>query len=101
MPSPVGAPLAASLAGPGGVWPVRALTCGQLLAAPQRDRDAALMFYYGRFAERARTQMIDVGRLDADLRGAMDQCARTPNIPAAAAFQQAPGTAPRWFWEAL
>lgn len=102
MASASGQPVAASLAGPGGVWRVRALTCGQLLAAPERDRDAALMFYYGRLAERARTQAIEVGKLDADLRHVIDQCARNPAMPAAAAFQQrTPSTAPRWFWEAL
>lgn len=98
------APIGASLAAAGGIWRVRALTCGQLLAAPEREREAALMFYYGRLAERARTQAIEIGKLDADLRRAMDQCARTPNLPAAAAFQQqgqGPSTAPRWFWDAL
>ena len=98
------APIGAALTGPGGLWEVRVLTCAQLLAAPQRDREAALMFYYGRLAQRAGTQTINVGKLDADLRRALDQCARTPNLPAAAAFLQqgqAPTTAPRWFWEAL
>ena len=98
------APIGASLTGAGGVWRVRILTCAQLLAAPPRDRDAALMFYYGRLAQRAGTQEIEVGKLDFDLRRAMDQCARTPNLPAAAAFQQPgqePSTTPRWFWEAL
>jgi hypothetical protein len=101
IPSPP-SPIGASLTGPGGVWRVRALTCGQLLAAPARDRDAALMFYYGRLAQRAGTQAIEVGKLDADLRFAMDQCAHSPALPAAAAFQQqgrGPSTAPRWFWD--
>ena len=98
------AAIGAALTGPDGVWRVRSLTCGQLLAAPARDREAALMFYYGRLAQRTETQAIDVGKLDADLRRALDQCARTPNLPAAAAFLQqgqGPTTAPRWFWEAL
>lgn len=81
-------------------WQVRRVTCAQLLAAPERDREAAAMFYYGYLAGRRRAEAIEAGRADADLRRAMQQCARNPGLAVAAAFEQTLYTPPRWIWQA-
>lgn len=90
---------AAPWLGPGQIWPVTRVTCRQLLAASDRDRSAATLFYYGYLAARAGLTNIEIGKIDGDLRRVMDRCARMPDLTLTNAFQETLSTPPRWFWE--
>ncbi len=92
-------PLGAPLTGIGRTWQVRRLTCRQLLVAPDREREAETMFYYGYLAARTGVETIDTGKIDAALRRVTAQCERAPNLPVAEAFQQTLSTPPRWLWQ--
>jgi hypothetical protein len=74
-----------------GHWDVDRVRCSDLLGAADDDRAAALMFYYGYLAAKARIRVIDVSKIDANVKKVMDQCAAAPNITVPQAFRQALG----------
>jgi len=49
------------------------------------------MFYYGYLAAKAGIRVIDVNRIDGNVRKVMDRCAAAPNITVPQAFRQALG----------
>jgi hypothetical protein len=75
-----------------GRWDVARVRCSDLLGAPDDDRAAAVMFYYGYLAAKAGIRVIDVNQIDGDVRKVMDRCAAAPNIAVPQAFRQALGT---------
>lgn len=83
----------------GPVWQVRHATCAQLLAAPEPARREELMFYYGYFAARNGIATISQREIHPVRRRVIEQCARTPNMAVADAFQERLATPPRWFWQ--
>lgn len=83
----------------GQAWQVRRFACAQLLAAPEHERTATAMFYYGYLAGRTKIEAIDPARIDADVRRVFDQCAHSPAESVADAFQQTLSKPPRWFWQ--
>jgi hypothetical protein len=74
-----------------GRWDVERVRCSDLLGAADEDREAAAMFYYGYLAAKAGIHVIDVSRIDGNVRKVMDRCAATPNITVPQAFRQALG----------
>lgn len=72
-----------------GRWDVDQVRCFDLLGAADDDRAAAAMFYYGYLAAKAGIHVIDVSRVDGNVRRVMDQCAATPNITVPQAFREA------------
>jgi HdeA/HdeB family protein len=101
QPAPALAPQQAGepLFAPGQAWQVRRFTCARLLAAPERDRNAATMFYYGYLAGRTKLEVIDTNKMDGDLRRVMNECARNPGQTVTDAFQQKLSKTPRWIWQ--
>jgi hypothetical protein len=77
--------------GSGPFWDVRKVQCAQLLGADDDDRQAAVMFYYGYLAARSGIHVIDVSRIDQNIRRVMDQCAQTPNASVVQAYTRAFG----------
>jgi hypothetical protein len=71
-----------------GRWDVSRVRCSDLLGAADDDREAAIMFYYGYLAARAGIRVIDVSRIDANVRKVMDRCAAAPNITVPQAFRE-------------
>ena len=76
----------APVPGSGPFWDVRKVQCAQLLGADDDDRQAAVMFYYGYLAARSRIHVIDVSRIDQNIRRVIDQCAQTPNATVVQAY---------------
>jgi hypothetical protein len=74
-----------------GRWNVDSVLCSDLLGAADDDRAAAIMFYYGYLAAKAGIHVIDVSRIDGNVRKVMNQCAATKNITVAQAFREALG----------
>ena len=72
-----------------GRWNVDRVRCSDLLGASDEDRSAAVMFYYGYLAARAGIQVIDVSKIDGNVKKVMDRCAAAPNITVPQAFRQA------------
>ena len=70
-------------------WEVERVRCSDLLGASDDDRAAAAMFYYGYLAAKARIHVIDVSRIDDNVKKVMDRCAAAPNITVPQAFSQA------------
>jgi hypothetical protein len=68
---------------------VERVRCSDLLGASDDDRAAAVMFYYGYLAAKARIHVIDVGRIDANVKRVMDRCAAAPNETVPQAFSRA------------
>src|SRR5205085_8825358 len=71
-----------------GRWDVDRVRCSDLLGAADEDREAAAMFYYGYLAAKAGIRVIDVNRIDGNVRKEMDRCAAAPNITVPQAFRQ-------------
>jgi HdeA/HdeB family len=65
--------------------------CSDLLGAADDDRASAAMFYYGYLAAKAGIHVIDVSRIDGNLKKVMDRCAAAPNITVPQAFREALG----------
>ena len=72
-----------------GRWDVERARCSDLLGASDEDRAAAAMFYYGYLAAKAGIHVIDVGRIDGNIKKVMDRCAAAPNETVPQAFRQA------------
>jgi pyruvate/2-oxoglutarate dehydrogenase complex dihydrolipoamide acyltransferase (E2) component len=72
-----------------GRWDVDRVRCSDLLGAADDDRAAAAMFYYGYLAAKAGIHVIDVSKIDGNVRKVMDRCAAAPNITVPQAFRQA------------
>ncbi len=70
-------------------WEVERVRCSDLLGAADDDRAAALMFYYGYLAAKAGIHVIDVSKIDANVRKVMDRCAAAPSMTVPEAFRQA------------
>ncbi len=67
------------------------MRCSDLLGAADDDRAAAAMFYYGYLAAKAGIHVIDVSKIDTNVKKVMDRCAAAPNITVPLAFRQALG----------
>ena len=89
-PSPV-TQAEAPVPGSGPFWDVRKVRCAQLLGADDDDRQAAMMFYYGYLAARSGIHVIDVSRIDENIRRVMDQCTQAPNASVVQAYTRAFG----------
>jgi hypothetical protein len=72
-------------------WEVERVRCSDLLGASDDDRAAAAMFYYGYLAAKAGTHVIDVSKIDGNVKKVMDRCAAAPNETVPQAFRQALG----------
>jgi HdeA/HdeB family len=72
-------------------WDVDRVRCSDLLGAADDDRAAAAMFYYGYLAAKAGIHVIDVSRIDGNLKKVMDRCTAAPNITVPQAFREALG----------
>jgi pyruvate/2-oxoglutarate dehydrogenase complex dihydrolipoamide acyltransferase (E2) component len=72
-------------------WEVERVRCSDLLGASDDDRAAAAMFYYGYLAAKAGIQVIDVSKIDGNVKRVMDRCAAAPNETVPQAFRQALG----------
>ena len=72
-------------------WDVDRVRCSDLLGAADDDRAAAAMFYYGYLAAKAPIHVIDVSRIDDNVKKVMDRCAAAPNETVPQAFSQALG----------
>jgi hypothetical protein len=74
-----------------GRWDVERVRCSDLLGAADDDRAAAAMFYYGYLAAKAGIHVIDVSKIDGNIKKVMDRCAVAPNETVPQAFRQALG----------
>lgn len=74
-----------------GRWNVDQVRCSDLLGAADDDRAAAAMFYYGYLAAKAGIHVINVRRIDGNIKKVMDRCAATPNTTVPQAFREALG----------
>ena len=72
-------------------WDVDRVRCSDLLGAADDDRAAAAMFYYGYIAAKAGIHVIDVSKIDSNVKKVMDRCAAVPNETVPQAFRQALG----------
>ena len=72
-------------------WEVERVRCSDLLGAADDDRAAAAMFYYGYLAAKAGIHVIDVSKIDGNVKKVMDRCAAAPNETVTQAFRQALG----------
>jgi hypothetical protein len=72
-------------------WEVERVRCSDLLGASDDDRAAAAMFYFGYLAAKAGIHVIDVSKIDGNVRKVMDRCAAAPNETVPQAFRQALG----------
>ena len=70
-------------------WDVDRVRCSDLLGAADDDRAAAAMFYYGYLAAKAGIRVIDVNKIDGNVKKVMDRCAAAPNETVPQAFRQA------------
>ena len=74
-----------------GRWDVERVRCSDLLGAADDDRAAAAMFYYGYLAAKAGIHVIDVSKIDGNIKKVMERCAVAPNETVPQAFRQALG----------
>jgi HdeA/HdeB family len=74
-----------------GRWDVERVRCSDLLGAADDDRAAAAMFYYGYLAAKAGIHVIDVSKIDGNIKKVMERCAGAPNETVPQAFRQALG----------
>ena len=74
-----------------GRWVVAQVRCSDLLGAADEDREAAAVFYYGYLAAKAGIRIVDVNKVDGNVRKVIDRCAAAPNITVPQAFRQALG----------
>jgi len=72
-----------------GRWDVERVRCSDLLGAADDDRAAAAMFYYGYLAAKAGIHVIDVSKIDGNIKKVMERCAVAPNETVPQAFRQA------------
>ena len=72
-------------------WEVERVRCSDLLGASDDDRAAAAMFYFGYLAAKAGIHVIDVSKIDVNIKKVMERCAATPNETVPQAFHQALG----------
>jgi hypothetical protein len=72
-------------------WEVERVRCSDLLGASDDDRAAAAMFYFGYLAAKAGIHVIDVNKIDVNIKKVMERCAATPNETVPQAFRQALG----------
>jgi hypothetical protein len=72
-------------------WEVERVRCSDLLGASDDDRAAAAMFYFGYLAAKAGIHVIDVSKIDVNIKKVMERCAATPNETVPQAFRQALG----------
>ena len=72
-------------------WEVERVRCSDLLGASDDDRAAAAMFYFGYLAAKAGIHVIDVSKIDVNIKKVMERCAATPNQTVPQAFRQALG----------
>jgi hypothetical protein len=72
-------------------WEVERVRCSDLLGASDDDRAAAAMFYFGYLAAKAGIHVIDVSKIDGNVKRVMERCAATPNETVPQAFRQALG----------
>jgi HdeA/HdeB family len=70
-------------------WEVERVRCSDLLGAADDDRAAAAMFYYGYLAAKAGIHIIDVSRIDGNIKKVMERCTVAPNETVPQAFRQA------------
>jgi hypothetical protein len=70
-------------------WDVDRVRCSDLLGATDDDRAAAAMFYYGYLAAKAGIHVIDVSKIDDNVKKVMERCAVAPNETVPQAFRQA------------
>ena len=72
-----------------GRWEVERVRCSDLVGAADDDRAAAAMFYYGYLAAKAGIHVIDVSKIDGNIKKVMERCAVAPNETVPQAFRQA------------
>src|SRR4051812_34862258 len=72
-------------------WEVERVRCSDLLGASDDDRAAAAMFYFGYLAAKAGIHVVDVNKIDVNIKKVMERCAATPNETVPQAFRQALG----------
>jgi hypothetical protein len=72
-----------------GRWDVERVRCSDVLGASDDDRAASMMFYYGYLAAKANLHVIDVTKIEGNVRKVMDQCAATPAMTMPHAFRTA------------
>jgi hypothetical protein len=72
-------------------WDVERVRCSDLLGAADDDRAAAAMFYYGYLAAKAGIRVIDVSKIDGNIKKVMERCGAAPNETVPQAFRQALG----------
>ena len=72
-----------------GRWDVTRVRCSDVLGASDDDRAASMMFYYGYLAAKANIHVIDVTKIEGNVRKVMDQCAATPGMTVPTAFRTA------------
>jgi HdeA/HdeB family len=72
-------------------WDVDRVRCSDLLGAADDDRAAAAMFYYGYLAAKAGIRVIDVSKIDGNIKKVMERCGAAPNETVPQAFRQALG----------
>lgn len=65
------------------------MRCSDLLGAADDDRAAALMFYFGYMAAKTGLHVVDVSKIEANVRKVMARCAAAPNITVPEAFHEA------------
>ena len=72
-----------------GRWDVERVRCSDVLGASNDDRAALMMFYYGYLAAKENLHVIDVAKIEGNVRKVMDQCAATPKMTVPHAFRTA------------
>lgn len=70
-------------------WNVERVLCSDLLAASDDDRASAAMFYFGYLAAKENIHVIDVSKIEDNIRKVMKQCSATPGETVPTAFRQA------------
>jgi hypothetical protein len=70
-------------------WNVERVRCSDLLAASDDDRASAAMFYFGYLAAKENIHVIDVSKIEDNVRKVMKQCSATPSKTVPQAFRQA------------
>jgi hypothetical protein len=70
-------------------WDVDRVRCSDLLGAADDDRAAAAMFCYGYLAAKVGIHVLDVNKIDGNVKKVMDRCAAAPTETVPQAFRQA------------
>lgn len=73
---------------PGQKWHVMTFSCDQLIGLSDDDRAAAMMFYYGYLAARARFVEIDASQIEGNVRRVIDRCAKKRKLTVVEAFRE-------------